>query len=134
MAVAFASAVSAFSEPAYSTVIPLLIEKKHFDHANGMLQGAEGLAQLMAPVIAGILVVTIKIRGVLLIDCVTFLFALITLLIIRVPKVSDSTLKNVTPRSLLREVALWLVLYHLPCRAVRFDDVSGLRQFFCGRY
>jgi MFS transporter, DHA3 family, macrolide efflux protein len=105
VAVAFASAVSAFNGPAYSTVIPLLVEKKHFGRANGMMQGAEGLAQLMAPVIAGILMVTIKIRGVLLIDCATFLFALITLLIVLVPKVSDSTLESATPRSLLREAA-----------------------------
>lgn len=105
VAVAFASLVSAFNGPAYSTVIPLLVEKRHFGRANGMMQGGEGLAQLMAPVVAGILVVTIKIRGVLLIDCATFLFALITLLMVRVPMVSNSAPEDAARGDLLREAA-----------------------------
>jgi MFS transporter, DHA3 family, macrolide efflux protein len=105
VAVGIGSLVNAFNGPAYSTIIPLLIEKKHFDRANGMMQGAQGMAQLIAPVVAGILVVTIKLRGVLMIDCATFLFAFITLVIVRIPTVSNSTPQSSTVRSLLRETA-----------------------------
>ncbi|HWF05960.1 MAG TPA: MFS transporter [Candidatus Angelobacter sp.] len=102
-AVAFASLVNAFNWPAYSTIVPLLVEKKDFGRANGMMQVAEGVAQLIAPVVAGILIVTIHIRGVLLIDCATFLFAIVTLLIVRVPAVSHA--EGDAPKSLLREAA-----------------------------
>ena len=105
IAVAVASLVNSFNWPAYSTIIPLLVEKKHFGRANGMMQGAEALAQLIAPVVAGILVVTIKIRGVLLIDCATFLFAFLTLIVVRVPAVSHSTPEGSGQNSLLREAA-----------------------------
>jgi MFS transporter, DHA3 family, macrolide efflux protein len=105
VAVAFASLVNAFNGPAYSTIIPLLVEKKHFGRANGMMQGAQGMAQLIAPVVAGILVVTIKVQGVLVIDCATFVFAFITLVIVRIPLISDSAQKAATGRSLLQETA-----------------------------
>lgn len=103
--VGIGSLVNAFNLPAYSTIIPLLIENKQFDRANGMMQGAQGMAQLIAPVVAGALVVTIKLRGVLMIDCATFLFALITLVMVRIPTVSNSTPQSATGRSLLRETA-----------------------------
>lgn len=124
VAVAFAALVNAFNWPAYSTLVPLLVEKKHFGRANGMMQGAEGVAQLIAPVLAGILMVTIKVRGVLVIDCATFLLALVTLLIVRVPTVSNASAESTAQKSLLREAAYgWS---YITSRAGLF----GLMMFF----
>jgi len=107
VAVAIASIASAFQWPAYSTLVPLLVSKKNFGRANGMIQGAEALAQLIAPVVGGILVVTIQLRGVLLIDCATFLFALITLSLVRVPMATgaSTTRGDAGKQALFREAA-----------------------------
>jgi DHA3 family macrolide efflux protein-like MFS transporter len=103
VAVAIASIASAFQWPAYSTLVPLLVSKKNFGRANGMIQGAEALAQLIAPVVGGILVVTIQLRGVLLIDCATFLFALITLSVVHVPMATPATGGDAGKQALFRE-------------------------------
>ncbi len=123
-AVAFSSVLNAFHWPAYSTLVPLLVPRKHFGRVNGMMQGAEALAQLAAPVIAGILVVTIKIRGVLLIDCATFLFALITLSVVRVPGISSASEEAAAKGSLLHEAAYgWSYIAARP-------GLLGLMMFF----
>jgi MFS transporter, DHA3 family, macrolide efflux protein len=83
-AVALASIANAFHWPAYSTLIPVLVPKRSFGRANGMIQAAEAVAQLAAPLIGGILMTTIQLRGILLIDTASFIFALLTLGLVRV--------------------------------------------------
>jgi hypothetical protein len=51
-----------------------------------MVQIGEAISQLIAPAAAGALFVTIGLGGVIAIDFVTYLFAVITLLVVRVPK------------------------------------------------
>jgi MFS family permease len=104
VAVAIASVANAFHWPAYSTLIPLLVAKRSFGRANGMIQSAEAVAQLVAPVVGGILVVAIDIRGVLLIDAASFIFALITLSIVRVPT-RKHHIGDAAETSLMREAA-----------------------------
>jgi MFS family permease len=105
VAVAVASVVNAFHWPAYSSLVPLLVQRKNFGRANGMIQGAEAMAQLIAPVVGGVLVVAIDIRGVLLIDCASFFFALITLSLVRIPVISSQTGGGDAKWSLVREAA-----------------------------
>jgi len=47
-------------------------------------QTAAAVSQIPAPVLAGVLVALIQIRGVLLLDFVTFLFAMFTLSLVRI--------------------------------------------------
>jgi hypothetical protein len=67
-----------------------------------MVQIGEAVSQLLAPAIAGALVVTIGLQGVLLIDFATFLFAVATLLFVSVPRPPASAEGRVRS-SLLRE-------------------------------
>ena len=85
LATAFTSAFSAFQWPAYSAVTTLLVPKEQLGRAGGMVQIGEAISQLLAPAAAGVLFVTIGLGGVILIDFVTYLFAVLTLLIVRVP-------------------------------------------------
>jgi MFS transporter, DHA3 family, macrolide efflux protein len=71
--------------PAFAASISVLVPHQHLSRANGLLQLGEGLSQIIAPIIAGVLVTTIGLYGVLLIDTVTFLFATVTLLLVRFP-------------------------------------------------
>ncbi len=83
---AISASFATFQWPAYSAAMTLLVPKEKLGRANGMVQLAEGVAQILAPVTAGVLVGTILVQGVMLIDIATFLFALITLFIVRIPR------------------------------------------------
>ncbi|MEA2176398.1 MAG: transporter, family, macrolide efflux protein [Blastocatellia bacterium] len=80
------SLCTAFQWPAFSAAISLLVSKKQLGRASGMVQTVQAISRLVSPVLAGVLVVTIKIHGVILIDFATFLFSLVTLLLIAIPR------------------------------------------------
>jgi DHA3 family macrolide efflux protein-like MFS transporter len=90
LATAFMSAFSTFQWPAYSAVTSLLVPKEHLGRAGGMVQIGEAISQLMAPAMAGVLFITIGLGGVIIIDFATYLFAVLTLLIVRVPSPEPS--------------------------------------------
>ena len=109
---AFSSTFSAFQRPAYTSAITQLVPKQHLGRAGGMTQLGEALAQLVAPVLAGFLLVTIQLQGIILIDFVTFLFALVTLLSIRFPELKATENKQ---KDLLQEaLAGWTYLSARP--------------------
>jgi len=71
--------------PAYSAAISLMVPKEQYGRANGLTMLAESGSNIFAPVLAGALLGFIGLQGILLIDVVTFLFAVSTLLFIFVP-------------------------------------------------
>ena len=85
LATAVNSAFNTFQWPAYSAVTTLLVPKEHLGRAGGMVQIGEAISQLLSPAVAGVLFVTIGLGGVIAIDFATYIFAVLTLLIIRVP-------------------------------------------------
>jgi MFS family permease len=85
VATAFNSAFSAFQWPAYSAVTTLLVPKEQLGRAGGMVQIGEAISQLLAPAAAGVLFVTVGLGGVIVVDFATYLFAVLTLLFVRVP-------------------------------------------------
>ena len=100
-----ASLFTTFQRPAFAASIALLAPKEQLGRANGMVQLALGVAQLIAPAFAGILIATIQIEGVLLLDFATFLFSLVTLLLVRFASVSAPAGAASQRRSLLGDVA-----------------------------
>jgi Major Facilitator Superfamily len=82
---AVAALFTTFQWPAYSAAITLLVPKHHLARASGLVQTSQGIGQLLSPLIAGFLVVTIGISGVIVIDFASFLFAVVTLLLVRFP-------------------------------------------------
>jgi DHA3 family macrolide efflux protein-like MFS transporter len=90
LATAFNSAFSTFQWPAYSAVTTLLVPKDQLGRAGGMVQIGEAISQLLAPAAAGALFVTIGLNGVIMIDFATYLFAVLTLLLVRVPSPKKS--------------------------------------------
>ena len=91
IAVATNAAFSAFQWPAYAASISMLVPRRHLGRANGMMQFGQAFAQLTAPLLGGLLALSIGLSSVLLIDLATFLFAILTLLIVRIPQVSQMT-------------------------------------------
>lgn len=99
------SCFSTFQWPAYSAATTLLVPKRHLARAAGLVQTAHSASGILAPVIAGVLIVTIQIWGVLIIDFATFLFALVTLLVVRIPRPQLTAEGQAGKGSFLREAA-----------------------------
>lgn len=93
----------AFQFPAYSSAISVMIPKEQFTRASSMLSLAEVGSGVLSPVLAGALIGVIGIGGILLIDVVTFLFAIGMLLLIFIPPVPPSEAGAEGKGSLLRE-------------------------------
>lgn len=83
---AVAGAFASFQWPAYSAAISLMIPKSQYGRANGMISLAESLSGVVAPALAATLLVLIGLRGIMLIDILTFVIAISTILAIRIPK------------------------------------------------
>jgi DHA3 family macrolide efflux protein-like MFS transporter len=86
LSAAATSLFGAFQWPAYTAVISQLIPGKHLGRANGMIQFGRAAAEIFAPLLAGILLLTIQLKGVILIDVATFIFAMLTLTLVRFPR------------------------------------------------
>jgi DHA3 family macrolide efflux protein-like MFS transporter len=80
------AAFSTIQWPAYAAATTLLVPKKDLGRANGMIQFGQAAAEILAPTLAGILILTIQLEGVILIDLVTFVLAVITLMLVRFPE------------------------------------------------
>lgn len=102
----FTSCSGAFQEPAYTASITMLVPKKELTRASGLVQTGQSLETLLAPLLAGVLFVAVGLRGILLIDFITFFFAVGALLITRIPQPEyvPSTAENEKP-SIWREAA-----------------------------
>lgn len=84
--VAFGSVFNAFQWPAYIASMTLLVPKRQLGRANGMMQFGQAAGEVLAPILAALLLAAVGMAGVILIDFGTFLFAAATLLLVRVPR------------------------------------------------
>ncbi len=75
-----------FQWPAYSAAISTMIPKKHYSRANGMMSLVESLPNVLAPMLAGLLLPIITLSGILIIDIATFFLAIAALLIVHIPQ------------------------------------------------
>jgi DHA3 family macrolide efflux protein-like MFS transporter len=105
LAVGVSAVFTSFQYPAYMAAITLLISKKHYARASGLVSLAGALSYLVAPALGGLLLVTIHLSGVILIDFATFLVSLFTLGVVRFPPPPASAEGKQGDGSLLREAA-----------------------------
>ena len=98
------AAFSTVQWPAYTAATTSLVSKENLGRANGMIQFGQAAAEILAPALAGILVQTIRLEGVILTDFATFAFATITLLLVRFPKPQRSTTGESESISLKQEI------------------------------
>ncbi len=87
---ALGSAAGSFQEPAYRASIVTLVPTERLGRANGMIEMGPALGTLIAPAIAGALIVSVGVEAVLAVDVVTFLAAVGTLAAVRFPRVAAS--------------------------------------------
>lgn len=83
---AFAGIFESFQFPAYSAAVSTMLTKENYTRASGMIGMAEAASGIVAPALAGLLLVTIGIGGVMLIDIATFVFAVGVLFFVHIPQ------------------------------------------------
>lgn len=90
VAAALSGIFQAFQFPAYSAAMSLMIPRAQLGRANGMLSMVESGSGIIAPIIAAFLVGIVGLSGILSIDLVTCVFAIITLALIHIPQPKQS--------------------------------------------
>jgi MFS family permease len=81
-----AGTFQAFQYPAYAAAVTMMVPKEHYTRASGMLELAWSASSVMAPLLAGLLLGRIGIEGIMTLDLLTFLFAIVSLLLVSVPQ------------------------------------------------
>ena len=85
-----AGSFQAFEYPAYAAAITMMVPKEQYARASGMLETAWAASSVLAPMLAGILLGRIGLTGIMLIDVVTFVFAIGALLLVSIPQPTKS--------------------------------------------
>jgi DHA3 family macrolide efflux protein-like MFS transporter len=83
---AFAGIFESFQFPALSAAISTMVPKAQYGRANGLMSLAESASTIGAPVLAGLLLALLGIGGILVIDIITFVFAVSVLAFITIPQ------------------------------------------------
>jgi MFS family permease len=87
---ALSSAFESFQFPAFSSSITLLVEKKNFARTSAMMSLAEEGSRVLAPILAAALIVVVKLEGIILIDLISFIVAIGTLLLVPIPQLPQT--------------------------------------------
>lgn len=105
LAVFVSGAFGALRFPALTAATTQLVPKEQFGRTSGLLQIVQVGQVLVSPIAAGALIDAIKLEGVILIDFTTFLFAILSLLIVSIPRPPVTAEGLAGKGSLWREIA-----------------------------
>lgn len=114
LATLLSAGASTVHQVAYQSMTPALVGKRNLGRFNGLMQVSRAV-QIAAPLIAGVLVVTIGVGGVMVIDLGTFVIAAGTLLLVRLPAEVTRPAGAGKPEPVLRGAAAgWRYLRRRP--------------------
>jgi MFS family permease len=99
----FSGVFQAFQFPAYSASISLMLPKEQYARASGMMSLAESASGIFAPSLAATLLVLVGIRGVLLFDMISFVFAVSMLFFVHIPQPKTTEAGKKGKGNLLKE-------------------------------
>jgi MFS family permease len=83
---AIISTFGALGWPAFAAAVTMMVPSRHLGRANGMTQLGEAAAQILSPLIAGAMVMSVGRQGVVLTDFASYLVAIAALLVVRIPR------------------------------------------------
>ena len=72
--------------PAFLASATMMVPKRHYARASGLMSLSGHVSAVVAPGLGGVLFTLIGLRGLLLIDFTTMLFAVVSLLLVRIPE------------------------------------------------
>ncbi|MEU7853455.1 amino acid adenylation domain-containing protein [Nonomuraea sp. NPDC049141] len=82
---ALLSVALTFQRLAYTSAVPQLVPKRYLGHANGIVQMAGGMTQLLVPLAAVGLMAVIGLEGILALDVASYVFAIGVTSLVRFP-------------------------------------------------
>ena len=94
-----------FQWPAFSAAITLMLPKEQYTRANSMMELANSASNIFAPLAAGALLGVIGLSGILMIDIVTFVFAISALLVVVIPEPERTEESKAGQAGMFEEVA-----------------------------
>ena len=100
---AFTGTFGAFQFPAFSAAMSMMVPKAQYGRANGLISLAEAATSIVAPLMAGILLTVIGISGIMVIDIVTFVFAVGAVALVFIPQPPVSAVGHAARGSLWQE-------------------------------
>jgi MFS family permease len=121
-----AGACEAFQSPAYTAATTLMIPKRHYARAQALRSLVENGAAVLAPVLAGLLLLWLGLTGVLALDLLSFAVGVATLLAVRVPAAKATETEHDAGIGFRRELRLgfgWIL---------RRPGLTGLTLVFTG--
>jgi len=105
------SIFGSFQAPANKALITSLVNQEDLPRANGMIQIAMGVQQIVSPLLGGFLLTVIKLRGILLVELATLAIAIIPFLIFHFPEINQRSHEDTKSLSFLQEIAVgWIYL------------------------
>jgi len=120
---AIAGSFNAVVLPAITASITMIVPKAKLSQANGLMATSIGIIQLLAPALAGVLIVVIELDGILMVDLVSFVAGIIALVWIAIPDPERTAEKEEEP-GFVRQLSFgwhyiterrglfWLLLFH----------------------
>jgi MFS transporter, DHA3 family, macrolide efflux protein len=113
--VAVSALASVFHGLALSSSLSLIMPASQLARASGIMQIGPAIAQIASPLLAGVMIAAMPVYWVLIADFATFLFALTTLLMARIPRPSVSAEGSACKGSLVKEVVFgWIYIKARP--------------------
>lgn len=101
---ALVSAANAFHWPAYAGLPALVVPERHLGRAAGMIELGRAGSQALAPMLAGVLVGSLTLVGVITVDMATFAVAIVMLMFVALPRPPQSQRKGYGPSALFADV------------------------------
>jgi len=105
-----------FTWPTFSAVTTTVVEKRHLGRASGLTQIGGSVSAIIAPTLGGLLLVLIGLRGIVLLNLVSYLVTPCILLLIRLPKpkVSEEGRRQQGGRFLSQALVGWRFIRERP--------------------
>jgi MFS transporter, DHA3 family, macrolide efflux protein len=100
----FTSLCGSFQMTAKAAALPMMVPREQMGRANGLIQFSSALGQLAAPALAGVLIATLQLQGLLLIDLSTYVIGFLTLLVIDISQPQLSTVSRAGMRTLVNDI------------------------------
>jgi DHA3 family macrolide efflux protein-like MFS transporter len=100
---AFAGAFESFQFPAYSAAVTVMLPKEQYARASGMHSLVHSASGIGAPILAGALIGLVGIGGILTLDILTFVIAILTLFTVFIPQPERSEEARAGQGSLWKE-------------------------------
>ena len=93
----------AFQSPAYDASISLLVPSSYLTRANGLNSLSNYASSALAPVLAGLLLNISGLKSILIIDTITMLIAITSLMMVNIPQPENTPVEKISVRQTLLE-------------------------------